>query len=93
MTTVRFIKSFSKGQITIPKDLRKAIGLGEDFWLKVSVDQGKIVAEPIQKDQENKEYPQKLLTIKGNWFSKAEWQSTRNQVETKLEKLHGQSSS
>lgn len=92
MNTVRFIKSFSKGQITIPKDVRTAIGLGEDFWLRVSVYQGKIIAEPVEGEQINKNYPQNLLSIKGNWFSRDEWRSTRSEVEIKLKKLHGQSS-
>jgi len=93
MIQTRFVKSFSKGQITIPKTIRKAIGIKDDFWLKLSVDSGKIVAEPVEPEIENKDYAKRLLTVKGSWFSQTDFGQTRSEVEKKLKKLHGQNSS
>lgn len=93
MNTTAFIKSFSKGQITIPKKIREAVGLGEDFWLKVTVDQGKIIAEPVKSEGNSQEYLQRLLSIKGEWFSESELAENRQEIEKRLKKLHGQSSS
>ena len=89
MDTVRFIKSFSKGQITIPKEFRKAIGVRDNFWLKLTIKSGKIVAEPVEREKDKKAYSQKLMTIKGKWFSLNEFREARKAVEKKLDKLHG----
>lgn len=83
-TAVRYIKSFSKGQITIPKDIRKIVGVGDDFWLKVYVQEDKIVAEPVKTTKDNKKYLEKLLKIKGDWFSYEDYKKIRAEVENKL---------
>ena len=44
---IAFIKSFNKGQITIPKTLRDYFRLSEEFWLKISKTENAIVLEPI----------------------------------------------
>lgn len=93
MNQAVFIKSFSKGQITIPKKIRDSIGLSNDFWLKVSIDKGNIIAEPIKEEQIDKSYPQKLLTIKGDWFSQKEFQKIRLQTTQRLKDLYGQNTS
>ena len=93
MITVSFVKSFSKGQITIPKKLRNAVGLKDDFWLKLSIEEGKIVAEPVEEEKSTQGYLQKLLTVKGDWFSKEELEVNRAEVEKRLKDLHGQSPS
>lgn len=49
MNGLTFIKSFSKRQITIPKDLRERFGLGDKFWLKLYIQQDKIILEPVEK--------------------------------------------
>jgi len=36
----KYIKSFSKGQITIPKEMRYGNGLGDVFWLKLYIQDG-----------------------------------------------------
>ncbi len=89
MQQVRYIKSFSKGQVTIPKDIRDALGIGEDFWLKVLVSDGKIIAEPVeQKDDEKKreEYRKKLLSIKVAFDLGPEIKRNREQIEERLKK-------
>ncbi len=84
MNAVGYIKSFSKGQITIPKVVREALGIGDDFWLKLYVDNGKIVAEPVEKDKNQSDYLKRLLSIKGGWMSEDEIKKNRTAVEKQL---------
>ena len=84
MNAVGYIKSFSKGQITIPKVVREALGIGDDFWLKLYVDNGKIVAEPVEKDKNQSDYLKRLLSIKGWWMSEDEIKKNRTAVEKQL---------
>ena len=86
MSTVRFVKSFSKGQITVPKEFRDAFGIKHDFWLKLYIESGKIIAEPIEKERDQSDYLKKLLTIKGGWISEKEIKKNREAVEKKLKK-------
>ncbi len=86
MNTVRFIKSFSKGQITIPKDIRDTLGIVNEFWLKLYVQDGKIIAEPIEQKKNKTDYAQKLLNIRGNWFDPSEIEANRGQIERQLTK-------
>jgi len=87
MNGLKYIKSFSKGQITIPKEFREALNLEGDFWLKLSLTGKKITAEPAEKAKRPKaktNYREKLLKIKGGWFSEKEWLKTRKEVEERL---------
>jgi bifunctional DNA-binding transcriptional regulator/antitoxin component of YhaV-PrlF toxin-antitoxin module len=84
MDTTRFVKSFSKGQITIPKDFRDMFGLSYDFWLKLYVNNNKIIAEPVEKDKDQSEYAKKLLSIKGRWLSKNEINKNRINTEKQI---------
>ena len=81
----QYVKSFSKGQITIPKKYRDILGLGDIFWLKLNVDQNKIIAEPLI-EKSTKNYPKKLLKIKSAWFSEEEIVKNRKNVESRLNK-------
>lgn len=84
MSTVRFVKSFSNGQITIPKEFRDAFGIAHEFWLKLSLEDGKIIAEPIEKGRSKTEYAQTLLSIKGDWLDEDELKTNRDQVEKQI---------
>ena len=86
MNTVRFVKSFSRGQITIPKDIRDWLGISEEFWLKLSVQEGKIIAEPAEEKTNKSVYAKKLLKLKGDWLNLAEIEKNRNQIETQINK-------
>lgn len=86
MDTTRFVKSFSKGQITIPKDFRDMFGLTSDFWLKLYIDNGKIIAEPIEKVANQDEYLKKILSITGKGFNPEEINKNRRNVEKQLAK-------
>ncbi len=85
MHAVKFIKSFSRGQITIPKDIREKLGVSEEFWMKVFIDDGRLVVEPVhnksadpkksghlygKKKLTKDEYLKILLSINTDWFSK-----------------------
>jgi len=84
MNTVRFVKSFSKGQITVPKEFRDAFGIKHDFWLKLYIESGKLIAEPIEKEKDQSDYLKKLLNIKGGWLSENEVKKNRAAVEKQL---------
>ena len=86
MNTVKFVKSFSKGQITIPKDIRDWLGISEEFWLKLSVQEGKIIAEPAEVKTNKSVYAKKLLKLKGDWLNLAEIEKNRNQIEKQINK-------
>lgn len=83
---IHYIKSFSKGQITLPKVIRDSLGLGNDFWLKIYEEKGKIVAEPAESTQSRLTYLEKLKEIKGGWYDETEWKALRQQSQNR-EKL------
>lgn len=84
MSTVRFVKSFSKGQITIPKEFRDAFGIQDEFWLKLSIAGNTIVAEPVEKEKDMSGYAKKLLKIKGDWINPEEIRKNREQLEKQI---------
>ena len=86
MNTIGYIKSFSKGQITIPKAVREELGIGDDFWLKLAVENGRIVAEPVGKAFNADEYLKKVLSITGKGFDPEEINKNRKEVEKQLAK-------
>ena len=44
----RLVKPLRHGQITIPKEFRDAMGLGEDDLLAVTLEDGKLEIEPVR---------------------------------------------
>lgn len=82
----KYIKSFSKGQITIPKEMRDGFGLGDVFWLKLYVENEKIIAEPLEKEVDSGEYKKKLLKIDGGWFDLKDYKKIRSGVERRSSK-------
>lgn len=88
MNTVRFVKSFSKGQITIPKEVREALGIVDEFWLKLYIQNGRIIAEPIEDEAKvnKEEYLKKIMSIKRSWDLTNEIKRNREQVEKRLKK-------
>lgn len=86
MNNIMFVKSFSKGQITIPKEFRENLGIDDDFWLKLYIQEKKIIAEPVEKEKSKVDYLQKVLSIKGGWFSKKDFEATRKDIEKRLKR-------
>ena len=82
----KYIKSFSKGQITIPKEIRDGFGLGDVFWLRLYVENKKIVAEPVEPVKNTGEYSKKLLKVKGDWFDKNDYKKIRSNLKKRLDK-------
>lgn len=82
--TTKYIKSFSNGQVTIPKDIRDNLGMGDNFWLKISVVEGRIIAEPLDNNQNKKSYKQSLLDVKATLDLEVQVKSNRMQVEKQI---------
>ena len=77
---IKYIKSFSQGQITIPKEFREELGLENEFWLKLQLVNQVIVAEPIERKITAKNYADSLLEIKGDWFDMADYKKMRQDL-------------
>jgi len=86
MNHIKYIKSFSNGQVTIPKDIRDSLGMGENFWLKLSVTEGRIIAEPMEANLDKKSYKDSLLDIKAVVDLGPQISSNRRQVERQISK-------
>lgn len=89
MITTKFIKTFSKGQITIPKEFRDQLGLHHEFWLKITINNGKIIAEPVDvsdKKQVKSLYRKRLLKLNGTLDLRNDVKEIRKEIEDKLEK-------
>jgi len=84
MKQIHYIKSFSKGQITIPKEFRDAFGISEEFWLKIYISAGKIIAEPVDNQPRKETFQKKLLNITGGWIGGQEVMKNRQQVERQI---------
>ena len=44
----KIVKQLRNGQITIPKDLREALGLQDDDLLSITLSRGKLEIEPVK---------------------------------------------
>jgi len=81
---IKYIKSFSKGQITIPKEFREELGLENEFWLKLQLVNQVIVAKPIERKITTKSYTDTLLKIKGDWFDPEDYQKMRRDLRKRI---------
>lgn len=86
MNNIQFVKSFSKGQITIPKELRNLLGIQNEFWLKLWIERGKIIAEPIEKKMDKSVWRKELLQITQMKISMDEMKRNKKQVEQQIKK-------
>lgn len=73
--TIKPVKSTVKkrGQITIPKNIREALDLHEDDQVEVSIENGRLIMQPvitIAKDQ--------------SWFWSPEWQKGEKEAEENI---------
>ncbi|MBI2008184.1 AbrB/MazE/SpoVT family DNA-binding domain-containing protein [Candidatus Amesbacteria bacterium] len=87
MSLQHYSQSFSQGQITIPKSFRTQLGLGDKFWLKMILDQNRIILEPALPYSSKTDSLQKLLAIKGDWLDEKELKRNRQQVEKRFKAL------
>lgn len=86
MNNIQFVKSFSKGQITIPKELRNLLGIQNEFWLKLWTERGKIIAEPIEKKMDKSVWRKELLQITQIKISMDEMKRNKEQMEKQIKK-------
>jgi len=79
---IKYIKSFSQGQITIPKEFREELGLENEFWLKLQLVNQVIVAEPMEDEKKinQKEYAESLLEVDGSWFDREDYKKRRKET-------------
>ena len=79
---IKYIKSFSQGQITIPKEFREELGLENEFWLKLQLVNQVIVAEPMEDEKKinQKEYAESLLEVDGSWFDMEDYKKMRKET-------------
>ena len=89
MIKSKYIKSFSKGQITVPKEIRDELELGDIFWLKIYLDQNRIVGEVVDKGVNKNNYSKRLLKRDGGWFDTGDWKEVRKGVKKRLQKYDG----
>lgn len=85
-TQVKYIKPFSNGQITIPKEFRKAYGIKNDSWLKLIPEEGRIILEPVkeEKKMDKEEWRKWLLNFKGTWDLSDEIKKNREDMEKQM---------
>lgn len=83
-----FVKTFSKGQMTIPKVIRQKWGVGDDFWMKVRFDEsGALILMPIEHSPDSGGILDRLSALpkpQKSWFSQKENEKMRNEVESAL---------
>jgi bifunctional DNA-binding transcriptional regulator/antitoxin component of YhaV-PrlF toxin-antitoxin module len=49
--SIQFTKPYSKGQITIPLEIRKYLGIDKDTWLLMTIDNKKLVIKPVKEKE------------------------------------------
>jgi len=47
----KFVKPYSRGQITIPQDFREYLGVGVDDWLFLTIKNDALIIKPIKKEK------------------------------------------
>lgn len=83
-----YIKSYSKGQFTLPKEVREEFNLGDDFWLELTVDGNKMIvkkAEPMDRVREpvTSDYVTKIQKINGSWSLQEDWEKIRQDFDSR----------
>lgn len=81
---IQFIKSFSKGQITIPKEVRELLGIQDEFWLKLWTEDGKIIAEPVKQKVDKTLWRRQLLQMPQVNIDVDDLQANRSQMEKQI---------
>ncbi|MBI4066172.1 AbrB/MazE/SpoVT family DNA-binding domain-containing protein [Candidatus Gottesmanbacteria bacterium] len=79
-----YIKSFSSGQITIPRAFRERLSLGKEFWLRLALEENRIIAVPIDQPHPDPSYGRKLLGVKGSWFHLGSWKKMRKEIRVRI---------
>lgn len=94
----KFIKPFSKGQITLPKDYREYLGIDENSWLRIALREDEILIKPVEKEGQRrtikpkislKKYLKILPQIQGAFGNELvkENRQIRKEVEKRLRRI------
>ena len=88
-----YIKTFSKGQMTLPKAIREQWGVGDEFWLKLTLDTNhSLILEPMAQPRDVAATLGRLEALpqpRSDWYSQVERSKIRNQSEKHLKKTLG----
>lgn len=88
-----YIKTFSKGQMTLPKVIRQQWGVGDEFWLKLTLEKNDtLTLEPMVQPRDVLAALKRLEALpKPNpkWFDPAEQSAIRQETEKQLQKKLG----
>jgi len=83
-------KTYSNGQLTIPKNLRDYYGLGINFAFKIRPYQGNFLIEPQDKKSKKSTLSQVLAKIKEPIFTDQDYQdylAMRKENENRMQEL------
>lgn len=82
-----FIKSYSKGQLTIPKEVRDSMGLGDDFWLELTMEGNKLTIKPLKDTNVVREpstgaddYAKMLKNLDTSWFDEEQYKKLKDDL-------------
>jgi len=88
-----YIKTFSKGQMTLPKVIREQWGVGDEFWLKLTLEKNDaLTLEPMIQPKDVNATLERLQALpkpKRGWFDPAERSTIRQETEKQLQKKLG----
>lgn len=88
-----YIKTFSKGQMTLPKTIRQQWGVGDEFWLKLTLGKNDtLTLEPMGQPRDVEATLQRLQALpkpNPDWFDLTEQSTIRQETEKKLTKKLG----
>lgn len=87
---IKYVKTFSKGQITIPKEFRDSLGLGDEFWIRLSIDQDEIKLKPVKEEKKmsKDEWIKQMLAMPPIEIDTQEIARNRRQINKRLERNH-----
>lgn len=100
--STQFVKSYSRGQITIPQGFREYLGIGSGDWLFLTIKDGCLVMKPVKEEKFLEEKPlvakpkislrdylKNLSAVKGAFGPEIEkeYKQIRKEVEERLEEL------
>jgi|GEM_PF-1342794 len=88
-TQPKYVKSFSNGQITVPKEFRDSLGLGTDFWLRMFIHEGGIVSQPVKDGFDTSAYVESINSIDSSGFTKKDfsnWKSIRKEFDSRVKR-------
>ena len=47
----QFVKPYSRGQITIPQEMREYLGITSDDWLFLTIEKNSLVIRPVKREE------------------------------------------